>query len=149
MRFPGVQPGYSQPLQYPHLLGRRGLVSGCQQTKSTRRSWAKNLDHRSGWRGNPRSFDAVTGGGHSLALCAGNSVIPAAIGGGCPANGSDNSGHSHALRQIEKMAIQRRRDAFCCDSDHSIQRNKASRHSIRVTALWLLLQLGRTPCLPQ
>jgi hypothetical protein len=23
MRFPGVQPGYSQPLQYSHLLGRR------------------------------------------------------------------------------------------------------------------------------
>jgi hypothetical protein len=46
-------------------------------------------------------------------------------------------------------AFQWRRDAFCCDPDHSIQRDKASRHSIRVIALWLVLQLERAPCLPQ
>jgi hypothetical protein len=42
-----VQPAYSQPLQYTHLLGRRDVVCGCQQarSKSTRRSWAKNPDH--------------------------------------------------------------------------------------------------------
>jgi hypothetical protein len=46
-------------------------------------------------------------------------------------------------------AFQWRRDAFCCDPDHSIQRDKASPHSIRVMALWLVLQLERAPCLPQ